>query len=263
MSSLTFVGNATTVLRLGGFTVLTDPNFLHRGQRAYLGYGLSSKRLVDPAFPPSSLPKLDAVLLSHMHGDHFDRVARRELDRGLPVFTTGHAARRLDRWGFSAAEGLKPWETREIERGGERLRVTSVPGAHGPKLASALMPPVMGSVVELERDGRTVLRLYITGDTLCRPWLAEVAERFPGLDAMVIHLGGTRVLGMLLTMDGKQGADLVQLVRPGLTVPVHYEEYGVMKSPLQDFVDEAVVRELPGTLRPIERGKSIEFTHRP
>jgi hypothetical protein len=31
--TLTFVGTATTVLRLGSFILLTDPNFLHRGQR--------------------------------------------------------------------------------------------------------------------------------------------------------------------------------------------------------------------------------------
>jgi L-ascorbate metabolism protein UlaG (beta-lactamase superfamily) len=53
---LTFVGTATTVLRLGGFTLLTDPNFLHRGQRAYLGYGLTSKRLTEPALQPDELP---------------------------------------------------------------------------------------------------------------------------------------------------------------------------------------------------------------
>ena len=47
--ALTFVGNATTLLRLGAFTVLTDPNFLRRGQRAYLGKGLWSRRLKDPA----------------------------------------------------------------------------------------------------------------------------------------------------------------------------------------------------------------------
>ena len=29
--SLTFVGTATTLIRMGGFSVLTDPNFLHRG----------------------------------------------------------------------------------------------------------------------------------------------------------------------------------------------------------------------------------------
>src|SRR4051812_32246282 len=53
--SLTFVGTATTVLRLGSFTVLTDPNFLHKGQRVYLGYGLSSKRLTEPAMQPEDL----------------------------------------------------------------------------------------------------------------------------------------------------------------------------------------------------------------
>ena len=47
--TLTFVGNATVLLRYGDLTVLTDPNFLHRGQHAYLGYGLVSARRHDPA----------------------------------------------------------------------------------------------------------------------------------------------------------------------------------------------------------------------
>ena len=29
MDSLTFIGTATTLIRLGSFTVLTDPSFLH------------------------------------------------------------------------------------------------------------------------------------------------------------------------------------------------------------------------------------------
>ena len=94
MDSLTFIGTATTVLRLGGFTLLTDPNFLRRGQRAYLGRGLWTRRLTDPAMRPDELPRLDAVVLSHLHGDHWDRVARRELDREPPVLTTTHAAPR-------------------------------------------------------------------------------------------------------------------------------------------------------------------------
>ena len=44
-SSLTWIGTATVLLRHGGFTLLTDPNFLHRGQLAYLGKGLVSRRL--------------------------------------------------------------------------------------------------------------------------------------------------------------------------------------------------------------------------
>lgn len=32
-----FVGNATLLLRYGPLTLLTDPNFLHRGRHAHLG----------------------------------------------------------------------------------------------------------------------------------------------------------------------------------------------------------------------------------
>src|SRR3712207_6157745 len=100
--TLFFVGTATPGLRIGSFTLLPDPNFLHRGQRPFLGYGLSSKRLTEPAVGPAALPALDGVVLSHLHGDHFDRVARHGLDRAAPVVTTAHAARRLRRWGFDA-----------------------------------------------------------------------------------------------------------------------------------------------------------------
>jgi L-ascorbate metabolism protein UlaG (beta-lactamase superfamily) len=69
--TLTFIGTATTLLRLGAFTVLTDPNFLHRGQRAYLGKGLWSRRLTEPAMQPAELPALDAVVpeIAQRHPD--------------------------------------------------------------------------------------------------------------------------------------------------------------------------------------------------
>lgn len=260
-ASLTFVGTASTVLRLGGITLLTDPNFLHQGQRVYLGYGLFSKRLTEPAMQPPDLPRLDGVVLSHLHGDHFDRVAKEALGRDLPLVTTPHAARRLRRWGFGESVPLGTWESHEVERAGERVRITSVPGTHGPGLVGRLLPPVMGSVIELMRGDTTPLRVYITGDTLFRAELREVVERFPNLDAMVIHLGGTRALGILVTMDDRQGADIVELIAPPVTIPVHYDDYTVFRSPLADFLDE--VRRLPGEIRTVSRGETISLPSRP
>src|SRR5579883_1730367 len=72
---ITFIGTATLLLRFGGITLLTDPNFLHHGEKVHLGYGLSATRRTDPAIEIDQLPPLDLVLLSHMHEDHFDRVA--------------------------------------------------------------------------------------------------------------------------------------------------------------------------------------------
>jgi hypothetical protein len=42
--SIFFVGNATVLIRCAGFTILTDPNFLHAGDHVHLGYGLTSPR---------------------------------------------------------------------------------------------------------------------------------------------------------------------------------------------------------------------------
>jgi L-ascorbate metabolism protein UlaG (beta-lactamase superfamily) len=131
-SVMEFIGTATTVLRLGPFTLLTDPNFLHQGDRAYLGKGLFSQRRTEPSGQPGDLPPFDAVVLSHLHGDHFDRIARRELDRGLPVFTTPSAARKLTRWGFGEAVGMGTWTEQLLESGTARLRAVSAPGEHAP-----------------------------------------------------------------------------------------------------------------------------------
>jgi L-ascorbate metabolism protein UlaG (beta-lactamase superfamily) len=257
--TLTFGGNATTLLRLGPFTLLTDPNFLHRGQRAHLGYGLLSKRLTDPALVPAQLPALDAILLSHMHGDHWDRVATKALPKGTPVVTTAEAARCLGDRGFTDTSDLLPWQTHELSHGDASLRITAVPGVHGPGFLDRLLPQVMGSVLELVRDGAVTWRGYISGDTLYRPFLGEVLERCGPLDVLVPHLGGTRVAGVLLTMDAQQGADLVELLKPPVTVPVHFDDYGVFTSPLGDFVAEVAKRQAPGEVRTVGRGQTISL----
>jgi L-ascorbate metabolism protein UlaG (beta-lactamase superfamily) len=257
-ASMTFIGNATTLLRLGGFTVLTDPTFVPAGSRVHLGYGAFTRRLIDPAMTVDQLPRLDAVVLSHLHGDHFDRVARENLAPVTPIFTTPQARRVLRRWNFRAVRALPTWQTYDWARGRQRLRITAVPGRHGPGVADWLLPEVMGSVIELHEDGVCRLRLYITGDTLHRPSLAEVPRRCGDIDAMIIHLGGTRLLGMLLTMDDRHGVDLAELIRPRLTLPVHYDDYSVFTSPLSDFLDRAREHGLTG-VRPIARGDTFDL----
>lgn len=257
--TLTFVGTATTILRVGGFTVLTDPNFLHRGQRAYLGKGLWSRRLTEPAMRPADLPALDAVVLSHLHGDHFDRVARRELTRSAPVLTTPEAARRISRWGFET-HGLQTWESQRLDKEGESLTVEAVPGVHARGLMGRLLPPVMGSVLEHRVGGEVRHRIYLSGDTLTGDHLSAVAERHPDIDAAVVHLGGTRVLWHTVTMDAEQGVDFLERVRPHAAVPVHHDDYRVFRSPLQSFLDLARDHGWGDRVRTVERGQTIPLT---
>ncbi|WEH38287.1 MBL fold metallo-hydrolase [Streptomyces sp. AM 2-1-1] len=259
---ITFIGNATLLVRYGPLTLLTDPNFLHRGERAYLGNGLSSRRLHDPAMELSDLPSLDAVVLSHLHGDHWDRRARRGLRRDLPILTTPHASRRLQGLhGFSRAVGLRTWQSQTVVREGRRVRVTALPGRHGPKGAHRLLPPVMGSMWEFGAvESEPVQRLYVTGDTLMFPGIREIARRYPDVGLAVLHLGGTTLPGgLLVTMNGRQGAELVRTLQPRTVLPVHYEEYGVMRSPLSDFLAEAVREGFADRVVRCERGERFTW----
>ncbi|GIH72970.1 MBL fold metallo-hydrolase [Sphaerimonospora thailandensis] len=253
-ASVFFIGNATMIIRCHGFTLLTDPNFLHRGQRAHLGWGLGTRRRTDPAIDIDELPPIDLVVLSHMHGDHWDDVARDGLDKDLPIVTTHHAARRLRRQGFHRAVGLDTWQEHRVHRGDRQLKIIATPARHAPGPACRLLPPVMGSVLDFSGDfsgdlsgdgrgrsggpdggGRTDLRLHISGDTIMHPCLSEIPRRFPDIDVGIVHLGGTRVLGMLVTMDGVQGAEWLRLINPFTALTVHYDDYEAFTSSLTDL----------------------------
>lgn len=258
MDTLTFVGTATTLIRLGGFTLLTDPNFLHKGQRAYLGKGLWSKRLTEPSMQPDELPPLDAVVLSHLHGDHFDRVARRGLARTQPVVTTSAAAGSLRRWGFEA-RGLETWEKETLIRDGETLTIESLPGIHARGVMGALLPPVMGSLLEHRVGAEVRRRVYLSGDTLTGDHVNEIARRHPDIDAAVVHLGGTRVLFHTVTMDAEQGVDFLHRLSPRRAIPVHYDDYGVFRSPLSAFERAASRAGLAEFVHSVARGETVSL----
>lgn len=73
-------------------------------------------------------------------------------------------------------------------------------------------------------------RIYISGDTLMIDELKEIPERYKGqnIDLMLIHLGGTTIPSpkvplLMVTMDAKQGIELLRLIDPDVTIPIHYE----------------------------------------
>lgn len=62
--------------------------------------------------------------------------------------------------------------------------------------------------------------------------LKEIPERYTRagkpVDLMLVHLGGTTIPGpsvplFMITMDAKQGIELILLVQPDVTIPIHYE----------------------------------------
>jgi L-ascorbate metabolism protein UlaG (beta-lactamase superfamily) len=119
----------------------------------------------------------------------------------------------------------------------------------------------MGSLLEFQSPAATPLfRLYITGDTLVIDDLQEIPRRYPEIDLALLHLGGTRVLGILVTMDGQQGVQLMQIIAPQHAIPIHYNDYDVFTSPLTDFQQEVRAAGLEERVHYLRHGDTYTFT---
>jgi L-ascorbate metabolism protein UlaG (beta-lactamase superfamily) len=249
-----FIGNATLLIRYGGLTLLTDPNFVHRGAEVELGYGLTATRLTDPAVDVEDLPPIDLVVVSHDHGDHFDAIAADWLPHDVPIVTTSSAAAHLSTLGFTAARPLTTWDATDFDKDGVRLRVTSLPAQHGSGILSMAMPETMGAMLELWSGRAEPLRIYLSGDTMIHAGIDEIGERFPAIDLAFVHLGGMRVLGMAVSMDADQGVELVERIGAKLTIPVHYNDYGTDSSTLAEFVARVGEAGLQDRVRYLQHG---------
>jgi L-ascorbate metabolism protein UlaG (beta-lactamase superfamily) len=258
--SIFFIGNATVLIRYAGFTILTDPTFIHMHEKVQLGYGLSTTRLTNPAINIDELPPLDFIILSHFHGDHFDRVAISKLNRSLPIITTPHASAELNAHGFERTEKLETWESICYVKGDVQLTITSTPGRHGPFPISVFMPQVMGSILDFKAtDGRGLFKMYITGDTLVFDGIKDIPKRFPNADLALLHLGGTSVIGIMVTMDAKEGLEMFKIIDPKKAIPIHYNDYDVFKSPLEDFQKEIRDSGLEERVTYLSHGETYTF----
>jgi L-ascorbate metabolism protein UlaG (beta-lactamase superfamily) len=87
-----WLGHSTVLVNFYGLTILTDPVLMPR-IGADIGLGtLGPKRLVAPALPVGRLPKIDLVLLSHAHFDHFDLPTLKALPAGGRAITARRTA---------------------------------------------------------------------------------------------------------------------------------------------------------------------------
>ncbi|KAG7420419.1 hypothetical protein LZL87_000575 [Fusarium oxysporum] len=284
-----FIGTATTIIEWEGFRLLTDPNFLHAGDHVHLGPGVTVQRQTNPAVDLHELPSLDAILLSHYHEDHFDRLVEDSLNRDFLVVMTPHAHKCLTSKNepFRNVKPLDFFDHLELKnedsKAGEPLpviKVTGMPGKHVPPgpLAAVndllgAVPPTNGWMLELGyhkvEHGKlqTGYRIYISGDTLLVDELKEIPKwlREERIDLMLIHLGGTTIPGpsaplIMVTLDAKQGVELTKMMDPEVTIPIHYDDYDVFLSPRKDF--ETAVKEagMENRVLILNRGDRYGFT---
>jgi len=237
---LTHIGGPTLVVEAHGWRILSDPTFDPPGRRYGFGWGTSSVKTAGPAVPADDLGPLDLVLLSHdHHADNLDDAGRALLPGARTVVTTPSGARRL---AAANTRGLAAWSTTTVSAPGlPDLTITATPCRHGPPLSRPIAGEVVGFALQWADDPAVV---WLSGDTVLYDGVREVASRLQ-VDVAVLHLGSVRfgLTGPLrYSMSGRDALELVELVRPRVAVPVHFEgwsHFSEQEAALHDVLDTA------------------------
>jgi L-ascorbate metabolism protein UlaG (beta-lactamase superfamily) len=192
------------MLELDGVRLLTDPVLRQR-----VLHLRRHRSAVDPALTEG----LDAVLLSHLHGDHLDTPSLRRLGRRTKIVAPPGSRRFLRRRGFTEVTELAPGESTEIRD----VELAAVAVKH-----EGRRYPVGRSLQALGYDIRArSTRVFFAGDTG-----SFDAGEFAGADVALLPIAGwgPRVpLGDHL--DPQAAARMAVGLGPRTVVPIHWGTY--------------------------------------
>ena len=179
--SVTWLGHASFLIRVGGRTLLTDP-YLTKRASPFAWFG--PERIAGPGLPPERLPPIDVLLLSHNHYDHLDLRAIERLGdtSGTAVVMPLGVGRYLETGRFARSVELD-WLQRTEVAG---IAVTATPAIHFSKRGLFDRNASLWCGFHLQAGERTLL---FTGDTAYGPVFKEVAPRLPRPDLALVPIG--------------------------------------------------------------------------
>ncbi|MBI4923278.1 MAG: MBL fold metallo-hydrolase [Devosia nanyangense] len=166
--------------------VLIDPYLSDALAQKYAGTALPHLRMMEPPIRAEQLPRVEAVLITHRHGDHLDRVALPQIAKLWPDC----------RFVVPAAEAAIL-----VELGIPRARIDAADVGGEIALASATVHPVPAAHETLEYDAAGHCRylgyvlalrqatLYHSGDCIPFPGLASALAPF-AIDVALLPVNG-------------------------------------------------------------------------
>ncbi len=214
------------------------------------------KLLIDPfltgnPLAPTTAAKINAdyIILTHAHGDHLGDAFRIASRCNATIIAVNELAN------YAASNGIK---AHNMHIGGAYDfpfgRVKFTIAHHGSSAENGLyMGEPAGVVVTM--GGNKIYHCGDTGIFLDMKLIGELDK----IDLMLCPIGGN------FTMDARDAAKAVEMVNPGLAVPIHYNTFPVIKADPQDFVKRVEALGLKAFV--MEPGKTIELyeitTHDP
>ena len=200
-NQITYIGHATLRLTVDGMSLLTDPllrnRILHLTRRSVM-------------VEKSLYQDIDIVIISHVHGDHFDIPSLRLIDRKTTIFAPKGTKGRLARQGYTKIFKMEPGD----QHGIGSLTIETTQAQHGSRFQHSKSP--QGSLGYLIKGSQTI---YFPGDTDIFPGMADLSN---GLDIALLPVWGWGPTLGDGHMNPKRAAEALTLLKPRIAIPIHW-----------------------------------------
>jgi L-ascorbate metabolism protein UlaG (beta-lactamase superfamily) len=219
-ATLTQIRSATLRIDYAGVRFLVDPMLADQG--AYPGFpGSANSELRNPLgplpLPVETIVDVDAVIVTHLHADHWDEAAVRHLPKSLTVFSQNEDdAAQIRAAGFTDVRVLT-----HVTAFGD-VRLTRTEGQHGTDAVLEALPRLgkVCGVVMSHPDQKT---LYIAGDTIWNRHVDEaIARHQPAV--IVVNSGKATFPGLDPIIMGEADVLAVHEAAPGATIVASHIE---------------------------------------
>lgn len=225
-----YVGQSTFKITLdSGTTLLTDPWF--NRSRFW--------RAVPAAYSTDQIGKIDFILPSHNHLDHFDsQGVKLAQNQNATVIGPLKVARRAEKNGIKA-NALKPGD--KFDPG--PFSVTATPAFH------PMAKDAIGFLISA--DSKVI---YFSGDTRMHPDLVKFLKEAGKIDLAFLQIACARYFGKDDGLNLITAEKLAREIRFGTVIPMHYHgrwkeaDPNAMRKPLETAGIKLLVIELGGEI---------------
>lgn len=226
------IRNATLKLDYAGRTLLIDP-YLAQKHSLPSFTGRSPNPMVElPLDIEKILDGVELVIVSHLHDDHFDDVAKDRLRKDMPIFCQPGDEEEIRGAGFT---DVTPLKDHAVWNG---ITLTRQEGSHGLGPVVDLMGSVMGVSIEAQDEPS----IYWAGDTVLYPPVAETIRK-TGPDIIITHSCGALWDGDLIVMDAEETVAVCEASTPAaIVIATHMEALDHATITRQDLREVADAR---------------------
>ena len=226
----TWLGHSTVLINFRGIHILTDPVFSARVGLRVPPFTIGPKRFVAPALKISELPRIDLILLTHAHMDHFDLPSLRRL-HGDAVVVTAKSTRDLlagirfkqiieldwdESAGIPFAAGGVTVKAFEVRHWGARMQHDTHRGYNG---------------YTVERAGR---RICVTGDSALTSF-SRLRNGAP-MDLMLAPIGAYHPW-IANHCTPEQAVEMADQAGAKYIMPIHHQTFKLSWEPMEEPIE--------------------------